>query len=174
VPASVRKRKLAELFGLTARAFRASPPSVEGLSWRRRLRRYACFTATMAEETARAGADVEATQKRLFGEAAYLGQALAKELRVASFAQVMSAARILYRNLRIDLKCDGRGEIVVRKCFFARFYSPAACRLMSSLDAGIFAGLAGGGTLVFDRRLTEGHDCCRAHFGLLGAPCEQP
>ena len=36
--------------------------------------------------------------------------------------------------------------------------------LVSGLDEGLLAGLAGDGRLVFTERLTEGADRCRARF----------
>jgi hypothetical protein len=61
------------------------------------------------------------------------------------------------------------GDIVVRRCSFSRRYSAEVCRLMSRLDAGVLAGLAGGGELAFSERLTEGSDRCRARFTFPGA-----
>ena len=63
-----------------------------------------------------------------------------------------------------DLQGDARGEVVINRCYFSRFFSSEVCRLMSAMDAGLFAGLSNGGVLTFSCRITEGQPCCRAHF----------
>ena len=47
---------------------------------------------------------------------------------------------------------------------FRRFYTPAQCRVMSRVDAGIIAGICGGGKLRFTQRITEDCSCCKACF----------
>ena len=76
----------------------------------------------------------------------------------------MDIGRVLYRILDIDLQGDARGEVVISRCYFSRFYSGEVCRLMSAMDRGLFAGLSNGGELTFSSRITEGQPCCRAHF----------
>jgi hypothetical protein len=77
---------------------------------------------------------------------------------------VMDIGRVLYRILDIDLQGDARGEVVISRCYFSRFYSAEVCRLMSAMDRGLFAGLSNGGELTFSSRITQGQPCCRAHF----------
>ncbi len=168
LPAGIRKRKLEELLQLTARAFEAEPPSVEGLSLEGMRRRYAEFSKEAAERALARPDGLTAIRQRLFGEAARLGREIARELGVSTPHEVVTAARILYRGLEIDLKGDRQGDIVIRRCSFSRHYSPGVCRLMGALDAGILSGLAGGGELVFEQRLTDGADRCRAHFSFPG------
>jgi hypothetical protein len=169
LPAGLRKRKLEELLRLTARAFDAAPPSVEGLSLEGMRRRYAEFSREAAERALGRPEGLTAIRERLFDEAVRLGREIARELGVSSRREVMTAARILYRGLEIDLRGDDRGDIVIRRCSFSPRYSPEVCRLISALDAGILSGLAGGGELKFTARLTEGADRCRAHFSFPGA-----
>lgn len=164
LPTGLRKRKLEELLQLTARAFDAAPPSVEGLSLEEMRRRYAEFSREMAERASGRPKGLTTIKHHLFDEALRLGREIARELGVSTLQEAMTAARILYRNLDIDFQGDRQGDIVIRHCFFSRQYSPQVCRLMSSLDAGILSGLAGGGDLEFTERLTEGASCCRAHF----------
>jgi hypothetical protein len=71
---------------------------------------------------------------------------------------------VIYRQLGIDFRGSPDGEIVIRRCFFAAVYTPRVCALVSALDRGLLAGLAGGGELRFGQRLTEGACCCRARF----------
>jgi len=164
VPRAKRKQKLAELFGLTARAFNVVPPDLEGLAWCERLHEYGDYTRRLSEQALRDGLDMEAIKTRLFNEAYGLGRGLALELKLVERREVLQAARILYRGLKIDFRGDEEGRIIIQRCYFSRFYSAEGCRLMSSLDSGILAGLAGGGALEFDKRLTEGQSCCRARF----------
>jgi hypothetical protein len=68
----------------------------------------------------------------------------------------------MYRMVNIDLRGDGAGGIVVRRCFFSSYYSAEVCGLISALDEGLIAGLSSGMKLRFFRKITEGDDCCRA------------
>ena len=81
-------------------------------------------------------------------------------------ADAMIAARICYRMLDIDFKGNAGGEVCITRCSFSGVYSPAACQVMSALDAGLLAGLTGGGRLLFSQRLTEGFPSCRARVFL--------
>lgn len=169
LPPGLQKRKLAELVRLTARAFDVAPPSLDGLSLGEMRRLYAGFSREMAERALSDPGGPAAARRRLFDEALRLGRDLGRELGVSTPRDVMAAARVLYRGLDIDLEGGPAGDIVVRRCSFSRHYSAAVCRLMSSLDAGILAGLAGGGELEFSERLTEGSVRCRARFTFPGA-----
>ena len=164
LPAGLRRRKLEELLLLTARAFDVPPPSFRGLSQNGLLRTFAEFSREMAEKTLDSPAGSATAEKRLFDGASRLGREIGRTLRVSTPQEAMAAARILYRCLEIDFRGDAGGDIVIRRCFFGSVYSPEVCRLMSSLDAGILSGLAGGGGLEFSERLTEGRDCCLARF----------
>jgi hypothetical protein len=164
LPRFVRKRKLRELFEVTARAFGMEAPRPGGFPLRRCLERYARFTRERAEETIRRGDPVQEIEDRLFSGALEMGQTLRRQLRVTTPEEFMAACRLLYRGLGIDLRGDSDGEIVIRTCFFSSFYSGAVCRLISALDRGLASGLSGGGTLAFTRRITEEGGCCRAHI----------
>ena len=164
LPSAIRKRKLADLLRLTARAFDAAPPSVEGLSLDRMLRLYAEYSREMADRALGRPEGLGAIERRLFDEASRMGREIRRELGVRTPSEAMTAARVLYRSLKIDFRGGPGGDVVIRKCSFSRFYTPGACRLMSSLDAGVLSGLAGGGGLEFVERITEGSGCCRARF----------
>ena len=166
LPASLRRRKLAELLRLTARAFDAVPPPSEGLSLEDLRRLYAEFSRQAAERALSRPDTLAATEQSLFDGALDLGREIGRELRVSTPREVMAAARVLYGALGIDLEGHPEGDIVVRRCSFSGLYSPAVCRVMSFVDAGVLAGLAGGGRLEFTARLTEGALCCRARFSL--------
>jgi hypothetical protein len=164
LPNFLKKRKLAELFSLTGRAFDENQPSAKGLSLRQMRRLYAEFSRAAAERALTDPSKAAEAERRLFEGAVDLGRAIRDELHVATPGEVMAAARILYRGLGIDFKGSKAGEIVIRRCSFEPFYRPEICRLMSRLDAGMLAGLAGGGRLEFTERLTDGAGRCRARF----------
>jgi hypothetical protein len=50
----------------------------------------------------------------------------------------------------------------VAGCRFATTYSPDVCRVMSASDAGLLAGLTGGGRLTFTERISAGAPACIA------------
>ncbi len=95
-----------------------------------------------------------------------LGQMHGQMLRVRTIEEVMAMGRILYRILGIEFQGNAQGGVVISHCYFSRFYSGQVCRIMSAMDQGLFAGLSGGGQLVFTSRITEGQPCCRARFTL--------
>ena len=164
MPDCVRKRALAQLFSHTAAAFEAEVPPIAGLDPEECLAKYARFTQTQAERRLRDGREVEAVEQRLYRNAVEMGGLHRRWLRPGTVQDVMAIGRMLYRILAIDLQGDARGEVVINRCYFSRFYSSEVCRLMSAMDRGLFAGLSNGGELTFTARITEGQPCCRAHF----------
>jgi hypothetical protein len=91
-------------------------------------------------------------------------------LGIHSVDDVMALGRLLYSLLDIEFQGSSSGEIMISRCYFSGYYSPEVCRVMSAMDHGLLAGLAGGGKLVFSQRITEGHACCRAHFTVAARP----
>lgn len=192
IPRRARRRALEELFARTAAAFGAPVPPPRGRGPAARLAEYARFTSRQAEAAlARGGgpnggsaagggpaalpAPLAALERRLYRAARALGRRYRLQLKVRSTREVMTAARILYRALGIDFQGSPEGEIVIRRCAFAAVYSPRVCALVSALDRGLLAGLAGGGELRFTGRLTEGACCCRARFTLgIASPPSRP
>lgn len=171
VPAAVRRRELEELFGRTAAAFGQPVPPARSLSLRARLDDFALATRDWAEAALAKGDDLEGIDGRLYRSARHLGRIYRARLGIGTLAEAFAAARAIYRGLGIDLVGDARtGSIVVRRCRYGDCYSPRICRVISALDRGLFAGLAGGGELSFSRRITEGHESCRATFSVAGCP----
>jgi len=76
----------------------------------------------------------------------------------------MRAARLLYGTMGIDFRGSDDGNILIGKCAFSDFYESRTCALISALDEGLLAGLAGGGRLEFSERITDGQSRCRARF----------
>jgi hypothetical protein len=171
-PALVKRQALVQLFRATAAAFQADMPRLSGLSRAQCLSAYARFTAERAEEALRQGGDLSELQERLYRNAYRLGRKPGWLLRVRSVDDVMTLGRFLYGILDIDFDGSDTGkasaEITIGRCYFSSYYSPEACRVMSAMDRGLLAGLAGGGELIFIERITEGHACCRARFAMAG------
>jgi hypothetical protein len=165
-PAVVKRQGLVPLFRATAAAFQCDMPRLRGLSREQCLLAYARFTAERAEAALRQGDDLPGLQERLHQNAYRLGRLPGSILRVRTVDDVTTLGRFLYGILDIDFKGDGNGNIVVDRCYFSDFYSPEVCQVMSAMDRGLLAGLAGGGDLAFDQRITEGQPCCRARFTL--------
>lgn len=163
-----RKQVLGALFAATARAFGAPALSLAGLPADECLRHYAMFTQSQAAAVLRRGDDLDALQERLYRNAYGLGRACRWMFRTESVADTMAVGQVLYRLLDIDFQGDVEGDVVIRRCYFSRFYSGQVCQVMSAADRGVLAGLSDGGQLVFSARLTEGQACCRAHLNVSG------
>lgn len=174
-PTFVKKRALKELFHSTAAAFGCQAPPLDGLSPDECLSQYALFTQSHVEELVRSDQTSGASgtsealrllQERLYLNACQLGQTYGRMLHLRTIEEVMATGRILYRILGIDFQGNVQGDVVISRCNFSRFYSGQVCQIMSAMDCGLFAGLSGGGQLVFTSRITEGQPCCRARFTL--------
>jgi hypothetical protein len=160
----IRHRALHRLASATAGGFGVSMPSGRGLSYRKYLQCYAQFTCDAAMRALEQGKDLNALRTRLWANSFALGDRVRKHLHLRSRWAVMTAARLLYRIIGIDFRGSSGGEVRIISCFFSHYYSPSVCQLISALDDGLLSGLAGGGSLTFQYRLTEGHPCCEARF----------
>ena len=174
-PAIVKRQALMQLFRATAAAFQVDMPRLSGLSREQCLLAYARFTADQADEALRQGGDLSGVAGAVVSERISPGpDAGMVAARARSVDDVMALGRSLYDVLDIDFhgsdSGSGSGEITISRCYFSSFYTPEVCRVMSAMDRGLLAGLAGGGELVFIERITEGRPCCRARFTLAGSP----
>jgi hypothetical protein len=170
VPGWVARSALRQLFAATASAFGRDPGDLHGLTRAELIERYAVFTTGCAELALADGSDATVVAGRLWSSAHALGESLRRRLGVRTRAEALRAARVAYRMLAIDLRADEQGSVVVDRCAFAAWYSPGVCRLMSSLDAGLLAGLTHGGRLTFSERITEGRPRCLAAITWQGDP----
>lgn len=168
LPAFIKMPKLKELFARTADAFNSKAPDMDSLSFDECLEQFALFTNKEAEKAIQRGDNLEQIKERLYQNAYELGQKLGQMFRVNTMQDIMDAGRIIYRVLNIDFHGTMDGQVTINRCFFSNFYSGQVCRVISSLDEGILAGLSGGGELMFCQRITEGRDCCKASFVMKG------
>jgi hypothetical protein len=169
LPGWVARSAVRSLFDATAAAFDCGPVDVHGLEHPALLERYASFTAAAAEHALAEGPDPDAVSRRMWRNAYDLGESLRRRIGVRTREEALRAARIASRMIGIDLRAATSGGVVVERCAFADRYSPPVCHLMSSLDAGLIAGLTEGGRLTFSERITEGKPRCLARISWGGA-----
>lgn len=164
IPQFIKKKKLKELFCLTADAFQSEMPDLRGLSFAECLSKYALFTKEQAESYLQSGRPLEEIKHQLYQNSCIFGQSLRKSLYIVTWEEAVTVLKIIYKLMGIEFQCDMQGEIIIRQCFFSKYYSSEVCSLISSLDEGLAAGLSGGGRLCFDQRITEGSNCCKGYF----------
>ncbi|MEI7615594.1 MAG: hypothetical protein WCJ54_02685 [Actinomycetota bacterium] len=164
MPEFIKKKKLNELFRLTADAFHSELPELRGLSFTECLSKYALFTKEQAECCLKSGRLLEEVKHRLYHNSCIFGQNLRKSLHVVDWEEAVTALKVIYKLIRIDFQCDRQGEIIIKQCFFSKYYSGEVCKLISSLDEGLAAGLSDGGRLTFNQRITDGCSCCKGYF----------
>lgn len=163
LPGFIKRQKLLALIRAAADAFSVARPDFGKETYARILDRFADLAEDWSRAAAREGrtGDVAA---RLFVNSKRIGDEAREAFRPRDTSEVMAAARILYAAIGIDFRGDGEGLIRIARCRFSRRFSPGTCRLMSAMDAGILAGLAGNGGLAFSARLTEGAEACLARL----------
>jgi hypothetical protein len=166
-PKALKRRKLLALAGAAADAFSAARPDFGTESFGAVLDRFADLADEWSRKAVREDRELEVAEK-LFENARRLGEEARRLLRPKGATEVMKAARVLYSAIGIDFEGDEAGSIVIGRCGFSGRFTPEACRVMSSMDAGLLAGLAGRGSLEFSARLTEGAGACRARFSMGG------
>jgi len=164
IPGFIKKRKLDELFRLTAHAFQCEPPQLGRLSFADRLSRFALFTKEQAEKYVKAGRPLDEVKDRLYQNSRIFGQSLRRSLNVVSWEEAAKVMQVIYKLIGIEFHYCSQGEIVIKQCSFSKYYSAEVCMLMSSLDEGLAAGLSNGGRLCFQHRITEGGSCCTGYF----------
>lgn len=147
------------LMNLTAKAFGEKPLRVWSMPRDRALSAYAESTCRWMSQSAKPAYELETGLRR-----AALGTGR-RIHRLAFFLDERQLSRLviyLYSGIGIDMRGSLPGEVVIPSCFFAAYYTPGMCALMSSMDDGIVSGIMGGGRLRFTRRLTGGCTSCAA------------
>ncbi len=168
VPGAAKKRELGRLFAATADAFQAEAPSLAGLSHDDRLKSFAQFTRSEAQRRMHDGETGE-VKKRLFEGAFHLGEEYRARFHLRNIEDTMRMARVIYRLLGIDFSGKVEGDVTIKRCLFSAYYSVEVCKVMSSLDKGLMAGLSGGCRLSFSQRITDGSKSCSAILDVPGA-----
>lgn len=164
VPESIKRKKLKELFRLTADALQTEMPELRGSTFRACLREYAVFTKEQAERCLKSGSPLEEVKHRLYQNSFLFGKSLRKELHIITWKESVTALKTIYKLIGIDFQYDGQGEFIIKQCLYSKYYTAEVCMLISSMDGGLAAGLSDGGKLCFQQRITEGSSCCRGCF----------
>jgi hypothetical protein len=165
MPEFIKKKKLNDLFFLTADAFQSNPPEFRGSSFKDSLYEYALFTKDQAASYFQSGRPLEEVKCRLYHNSCIFGKKLRRSLHVVTWEETVIALKTIYKLIGIDFQCDSQGEFKIKQCFFSKYYSGEVCKLISSMDEGLAAGLSAGGRLYFNQRITEGCECCKGYFG---------
>lgn len=154
-----RKIELQLLMNLTARALNKPAQRIWTLPNDKALQVYAEYTCKYLV----CNPD-EVLWQRLNDEAYRMGKRLRKIFHLRKSADITRFTFLLYRNIGIQMEGCIPEKICVTKCYFSAHYTLAICQVASALDDGIIKGLAGGGKLQFQQRITEGCKCCLATF----------
>lgn len=154
-----RKIELQLLMNLTACALDKPARRIWTLPNEKALQVYAEYTCKHLERN-----PDKALWQRLNDEAYRMGKRLRKIFYLRKPADITRFTFLLYRNIGIQMEGSIPGKICVAKCYFSSHYTPAICQVASALDDGIIKGIAGGGKLQFQQRITEGCKCCLATF----------
>ena len=163
LPGPIRRRMLRELIQVTADAFSAPRPPFPAGGNDAAISAFARFTRELVDGAGDAAVDAAAVQDRLYRGAREMGRMFRRIAAIRSPEDAARALRLLYRAIGIEVEVDlALGELTVRRCAFSNAYTPAVCRFISALDAGMVDGLTGGTTVVFTERITEGAARCRA------------
>ena len=164
MPESFKKKKLSELFQLTADAFQSEPSELRGFSFAECLSKYALFTKEQAESYLKSGLPYEEVKHRLYQNSYIFGHNMRKSLHILTWKEAVMVLKVVYKFIGIDFHYNRQGEIIIKQCFFSKYYSGEVCKLISSLDIGLASGLSGGGRLSFNQSITEGGSCCKGYF----------
>ena len=162
IPDPVRRRVLGALFRATADAFGAAMPDLRDRTTDRILATYVAYTDELARGVLPDPERRPVVERRLRENTERLGSRVRLALGIRTTSDALEVAHRLYELIGIDLTGDERGRVVVTGCPFAATYSPDVCRVMSSADAGLLAGLTDGGLLTFTDRITSGSPACMA------------
>ena len=157
IPSPVGSIALQILLNATARAYGKRRVRIWRLPWGQALKAYGAFSQRCLREST-------ASPGRVFEEAYRLGAWVRRMTGFREREDLESLVFFLYRLIGIRMDGSLPGKVRVSACFFSSLYAPSECKRMSSMDAGLIAGIFGGGSLVFSRRITEGCEECEAHF----------
>jgi hypothetical protein len=142
-------------------------PSGRGVNRQRRAIARAHAVRVAALREARGEEGIRLARQDLFRVGVELGEEARSRLKVGKTeAELIAAARILYRILGIRLRAEpgtaGRARVEIERCALSQGYSRETCLALSAVDEGFFAGLHPGARLLFVERLTEGRAACLA------------
>ncbi len=156
-PDFIKCIELQILLNTTAKAFGIKPELIMFHSFKRALKEYAIFTRRCMK-------NMHVNKESLYREAFHTGTIIRLITGFTRKEDIEALVFYLYSNINIKISGNIPGVLTVSRCYFRRFYKPEHCRIMSAVDSGIIAGINGGGSLSFTRRITEGCESCKACF----------
>ncbi|MCR4904308.1 MAG: hypothetical protein K6A23_15725 [Butyrivibrio sp.] len=156
-PGLFKNIELQILANATALSFNMPSVQIWYKPYKQALSQYRKYTVKCMEKG-------DINPERIYDTAFKTGSIVRKVTGFANKEDLEKLVFYLYKNIKITMSGDLPGEITVSRCYFSRAYSPSQCRLMSIMDSGIVAGIWGGGSLKFTRRITEGCKNCKACF----------
>ncbi len=161
-PDFLKKRELQKLYDIAAYGFSCDTPYVNGKSFNDCLEDFALFTREQSLKALEEKQDISAIRRRMYKGAYQYGVKIRHVFHITSYKEILKVCKFLYKNIFSEFSGNENGGISIKECFFSEYYTPEICRITSALDAGILAGMQGGGYLVFSARITEGHNSCKA------------
>lgn len=171
-PERVKKKEIYQLFKVTVDAFNLKMPKfdLKKISRGKFLKEYALFTKEKTTKFIKThGIDSEELielKNRLYESSYEMGKEIKKNLKIKNSGEILKVMKLIYKIIKIDFKKGKNGVVIINNCFFSSYYDQDICGVISSLDKGLAAGISGGGKLEFFQRITDGKDCCSAHFDL--------
>lgn len=172
MPERVKKKKIYELFKITAEAFNLKMPKFElnKISREKFLHEYALFTKEKTIEFIKTyginSEELIELKNRLYKSSYEMGKEIKKNLKIKNSEEILRVMKFIYEIIKIDFKKGKNGVVIINSCFFSSYYNHDICSVISSLDEGLAAGISGDSKLEFFQRITDGKDCCRAYFNL--------
>ncbi len=163
--ALIRTLEVRLLMRTFSEAFCVEPPKLKGLSADQSLRMFLEFTAACMEIAQGDERLAHYLRTRLGAGARLLGKRV-RTLCPLPTTKRFALARWLYRGIGIELSGTPPESLRFGPCVFASRYTAGDCWFMSAFDEGFLRGLwsLDEADLVFSCRLTQGANCCRAHF----------
>lgn len=158
-----RSAAVAALLDVFAVTFGVEAPHVIGKNPDDALFAFREFTAACMEEALASPAYAARKRVELEARAFAFGEKVRRVLRPGEDELAELVSR-LYSAIGIEVTGAVPGTLVFHRCSFAQRYTPALCAFMGAFDSGFVGGLAGGGSLRFEARISEGAPCCRARL----------
>jgi hypothetical protein len=165
LPSPIRRQMLHQLLRTTADALGVPTPAMPDAAGPAFVPAFAQFTRTATENLPAGSPQADAARRRLYDGARVIGRTVRRRAGIRTSEEAVSALRLIYRAIGIDLHADlATRQVTVRRCEFSRHYTPAVCHFVSALDAGLFHGISDRWSVAFDDRITDGAVVCRGRF----------
>jgi hypothetical protein len=163
-PKIVKVRKLKKLFQITAESFSCKINLPKRPDYEQLLHQYAVFAYEKCDTAIRNSENIDNIKRNLYVKAFAEGVKLRKVLHIKTMKDIILAGELFYSVIKINFSSKINGEVCINSCYFANYFSTDVCKIMSSLDEGIIAGISGGYVINFYQKITENQNCCLAEI----------